>query len=209
MCFVVTVLFLFLLAQVLASGVDYFVSYWINIEEIRNAPFDRNGTIVTTSIVQPSTETCLYTYGTLIVVLFFSALLRSMLFYKLAMNSSQTLHDSMFSSVIKAPMRFFDTNPAGRILNRYAKDIGATDELLPKAILDAAQVCLLLRLRVYSCHAFFLLSDLALDGRKPDASSSGKSPIPNTCCGYRRSVYDIPRYIPKVFQEHKTPRRDE
>lgn len=140
-CFVITVLLLYLLAQVFASGVDYFVSYWINIEELRNGVEDRNGTIIVKSVaVEPTTETFLYMYGGLIVALFVAALSRSMLFYKLAMRSSQNLHDAMFSATISAPMRFFDTNPAGRILNRFAKDIGATDELLPKAILDAGQV---------------------------------------------------------------------
>lgn len=48
------------------------------------------------------------------------------------MRSSQKLHDKMFDGVISAPMRFFDTNPSGRILNRFSKDMGAIDELLPK-----------------------------------------------------------------------------
>lgn len=39
-------------------------------------------------------------------------------------------------------MRFYDTNPSGRILNRFSKDIGEIDELLPKALLDAAQILL-------------------------------------------------------------------
>lgn len=30
----------------------------------------------------------------------------------------------MFNGVVSAKMRFFDTNPSGRILNRFSKDIG-------------------------------------------------------------------------------------
>lgn len=48
----------------------------------------------------------------------------------------------MFNGIVSTTMRFFDTNPSGRILNRFSKDMGATDEFLPKAILDATQIIL-------------------------------------------------------------------
>lgn len=37
-------------------------------------------------------------------------------------------------------MRFFDVNPSGRIMNRFSKDMGTIDELLPKVLIDAIQV---------------------------------------------------------------------
>lgn len=39
-------------------------------------------------------------------------------------------------------MRFFDTNPSGRILNRFSKDLGAIDEAFPKALFNSLQVLL-------------------------------------------------------------------
>lgn len=141
-CFVSIVVILYALAQLMASAVDYFVSFWVNIEEFRNATLPTNTTeaVNVKPSVQWSTETCVYIYGGLIILLFIIALLRSVLFYKLAMMSSQKLHNMMFHSVIGTTMRFFDTNPSGRILNRFSKDMGSIDELLPKAILDAGQV---------------------------------------------------------------------
>lgn len=48
----------------------------------------------------------------------------------------------MFHGLISTTVRFFDTNPSGRILNRFSKDMGAMDEFLPKAMLDASQIIL-------------------------------------------------------------------
>lgn len=46
----------------------------------------------------------------------------------------------MFHSIIRASMRFFETNTSGRILNRFSKDLGAIDEFLPNAMIDTFQV---------------------------------------------------------------------
>lgn len=95
---------------------------------------------ISMATAQWSTETCLYIGGVLVISLFFIALTRSIAFYKLAMMCSQKIHDNLFSKVIGTTMRFFDTNSSGRILNRFSKDLGSIDELLPKVILDASQV---------------------------------------------------------------------
>ncbi|CAG9767682.1 unnamed protein product [Ceutorhynchus assimilis] len=155
-CFVFMVFLLYLLTQAAAMCVDYFVTFWVKTEEYKTINFSLNSTTNSTDDVEVVNTSpypfdaihwektlFLYIYITLIVGLFLLALLRSMSFYKLAMISSQKLHDSIFSSVINASMRFFDTNPSGRILNRFSKDIGAVDELLPKAILDASQLILM------------------------------------------------------------------
>lgn len=56
------------------------------------------------------------------------------------MTSSTRLHNRMFVSITRAPMRFFNTNSAGRILNRFSKDIGTIDEMLPSAMIDTLQI---------------------------------------------------------------------
>lgn len=129
---------LFALSQIIASGVDYFVSFWTNIEEFRGINTTANA--AQNKFPDWSTDFCIYLYSGLLVVLFFVALYRSLLFFTIAKWCSQKLHDSMFDNIIKATMRFFETNPSGRILNRFSKDIGGIDELLPKAIMDACQV---------------------------------------------------------------------
>ncbi|CAI9089674.1 OLC1v1024292C1 [Oldenlandia corymbosa var. corymbosa] len=44
-----------------------------------------------------------------------------------SLNAAKRLHDSMLHSILKAPMVFFHTNPTGRIINRFSKDIGDID----------------------------------------------------------------------------------
>jgi ABC-type multidrug transport system fused ATPase/permease subunit len=49
-----------------------------------------------------------------------------------SLKASRYLHDSMLSKILRAPVRFFDTTPIGRIVNRFSKDIQCIDgELMP------------------------------------------------------------------------------
>ena len=47
------------------------------------------------------------------------------------LNASTKLHDNMLHSVLRAPMSFFDTNPKGRVVNRFAKDVDLVDGSIP------------------------------------------------------------------------------
>ncbi|KAJ8957037.1 hypothetical protein NQ314_006614 [Rhamnusium bicolor] len=71
-CFVFLVFLLYALAQAMASGVDYFVSFWVDIEETRNISLPGNLTDeeYPKQAVQWSTDLCLYIYGGGIVILF-------------------------------------------------------------------------------------------------------------------------------------------
>lgn len=44
-----------------------------------------------------------------------------------SLYAAKKLHDAMLNSILRAPMVFFHTNPLGRIINRFAKDIGDID----------------------------------------------------------------------------------
>jgi len=64
------------------------------------------------------------------------AIFRAMLSLKLTVKASQRLHDRMAEAVIRAKIEFFDTNPLGRILNRFSADVGICDDQLPQTLFD-------------------------------------------------------------------------
>ncbi|CAK9828719.1 Probable multidrug resistance-associated protein lethal(2)03659 [Anthophora retusa] len=134
-CVISTITLLCVLAQLSASGSDFFISKWVNMEEKKYAnktssdgPMEswENGNV--------------YVYTGLIVFTIVITLTRSISFFTACMRASIRLHDRMFECISRATMRFFNTNPSGRVLNRFSKDMGAIDELLPMALIDCLQI---------------------------------------------------------------------
>ncbi|KAJ7947402.1 ABC transporter C family member 2-like [Quillaja saponaria] len=44
-----------------------------------------------------------------------------------SLHAAKRLHDAILHSILRAPMLFFHTNPVGRIINRFARDLGDID----------------------------------------------------------------------------------
>ena len=84
-------------------------------------------------------ETSLVIYAGMLGTALFFSMLQAFLFFHISLKSSEQLHDRMTLAILKAPVLFFDTNPVGRILNRFSKDIGSMDEVLPAFFLSAIQ----------------------------------------------------------------------
>ncbi|OBT92685.1 hypothetical protein VE01_09685 [Pseudogymnoascus verrucosus] len=49
-----------------------------------------------------------------------------------SIEASRKLHERMAHAIFRSPMSFFDTTPAGRILNRFSSDIYRVDEVLAR-----------------------------------------------------------------------------
>jgi ATP-binding cassette subfamily C (CFTR/MRP) protein 4 len=56
----------------------------------------------------------IYVYTGIIVGLFVASVVRTLIFFNICMQASVTLHKLMFSGVLRAPMKFFETNPVGK-----------------------------------------------------------------------------------------------
>ena len=48
----------------------------------------------------------------------------------LAQRASRDLHHKAITAVMHAPMNFFETNPLGRIMNRFSKDVDTIDNTI-------------------------------------------------------------------------------
>ena len=81
-------------------------------------------------------------HGSLVVVSILAMIVSSFSFYYLLLKAAENLHSKMTLATIKAPVTFFDSTPAGRILNRFSKDIGSMDDVLPPLFLRALTLCL-------------------------------------------------------------------
>ncbi|XP_068082959.1 ATP-binding cassette sub-family C member 4 [Anabrus simplex] len=119
----------FTFGQVASNAVDIWLTHWSDTEMERlNSSRGSH-----TSVEEESYYFEVYWALLLITIIF--ALLRSVLFFRLSLKASKKIYDNMFRSILSATMRFFDTNPAGRILNRFSKDTYVMDEYLPSTMI--------------------------------------------------------------------------
>ncbi|XP_052753822.1 ATP-binding cassette subfamily C member 4-like [Galleria mellonella] len=184
-CLLFLTLIAIILAQVVTSAGDLWLTHWMNDIEIMHSPKPRNDVLNNTTndtnnitnltlsttdstpvdaistdvytqltnVTNPRNESVsnfsqdadnydfyiyIWTLGIIGCIILTTG--RSILFLWVCMRSSIKLHNQMFGNIMAATMRFFDTNPSGRILNRFSKDMGIMDEILPRMYLDSIQV---------------------------------------------------------------------
>ncbi|XP_054158234.1 ATP-binding cassette sub-family C member 4-like, partial [Oppia nitens] len=112
-----------LLSQVLQHYSDYWLSEWSNKED---------ASIVSNSDDNKVDEKeNIKIYSILLVTIFVSLILRSTTWFVMCIKASINLHNRIFYRLMRTRITFFDTNPVGRILNRFTKDVGTVDEQLP------------------------------------------------------------------------------
>ena len=77
--------------------------------------------------------------GVFAIVGFGLQLYRHVSWARHTLDGSKRLHDKMIENIVRSPVTFFDTNPTGRILNRFSTDLGTLDRNLPTAFFDTAE----------------------------------------------------------------------
>lgn len=76
----------------------------------------------------------------LMICMAFLGITRLLWFFRYCLTASTKMHNEMLGKILHSPMLFFNTNPIGRILNRFSKDVGSLDESLPKSLIDTIGV---------------------------------------------------------------------
>eukprot|EP00045_Choanoeca_perplexa_P017109 m.242188 g.242188 ORF g.242188 m.242188 type:complete len:1449 (-) comp17453_c0_seq21:1230-5576(-) len=113
--------------QALQLLADWWLSRWVD-----QSPDDRDD------------DSNLIVYGALVAAFTIAAFARAALFMSSAAKASAHLNNVSFQAVVRTDVRFFDINPVGRILNRFSKDMGFIDDLLPTTMLDLLQLSVLI-----------------------------------------------------------------
>ncbi|ENN78464.1 hypothetical protein YQE_05102, partial [Dendroctonus ponderosae] len=141
-CKILTLFITFVAAQFLASSVDYFLTVWVNMNQIKNSPSHVETAFQSFWLTTMTDHVVLIAYTVLIGLVIVLTVGRSLAFYRFCNKASVRLHNSMFFKIVHATMRFFNTNTSGRILNRFSKDMNLVDEVLPLTLLDTLQISL-------------------------------------------------------------------
>jgi ABC-type multidrug transport system fused ATPase/permease subunit len=116
----------FVVVQLNRVTVDGYLSFLCYATPL-NSPFSETWTI----------KNLLLLYAALVIVYLFLLMGRAAAFASVATASATAIHNVVFAKVLKAPLSFFESNPLGRILNRFSRDLDIVDGRLPDFFIDA------------------------------------------------------------------------
>ncbi|CAG9839258.1 unnamed protein product [Diabrotica balteata] len=119
LCFLIFVFLMFVISQIVTNSLDLWVSYWIATEEkgylTFNTTLDSNATASYPAEASNKTKYRLFfifIYSGLLALTVILVTWRNIIFVQVYMKSAKALHNNMFKHILRAPMRFFDTNPS-------------------------------------------------------------------------------------------------
>eukprot|EP00898_Chlorokybus_atmophyticus_P001163 jgi/Chlat1/2047/Chrsp17S02516 len=145
------VLISIMLMQVSKNLTDWWLSYWVSHEpvEVNKGVPRLVGSFAASRLVQTgwisltnvlatahdslsdTTKFYLTVFAALAVINSICTLARSFFFAYGGLRAARVLHLQLLQAVLAAPMKFFENNPSGRILNRFSSDQSTVDDSLP------------------------------------------------------------------------------
>ncbi|XP_026577525.1 multidrug resistance-associated protein 5 isoform X3 [Pseudonaja textilis] len=127
-----TIMILFILNVGSTAFSNWWLSYWIKEGSGNTTLMLGNETVVSDSMKDnPHMRYYAGIYALSMGVMLLLKAVRGIAFVKGTLRASSRLHDELFRRILRSPMKFFDTTPVGRILNRFSKDMDEVDVRLP------------------------------------------------------------------------------
>ncbi|KAG1715016.1 Multidrug resistance-associated protein 4 [Nymphon striatum] len=137
-----TSLLLNIIYSLIVVGFDYWIKLWTEAEDQKKSFINNGNLIGSTDHDGFSLNSLLQNrWNSLLVLLVISVLLvlfsipTVMFDISFCIRAARNLHDRMFGKLLHAPIKFFNCE----ILNRFTKDIGHIDELIPKEYQEVMQ----------------------------------------------------------------------
>ncbi|KAL2813283.1 P-loop containing nucleoside triphosphate hydrolase protein [Aspergillus granulosus] len=135
-------------AQTAQVAGSYWLKHWTEMSETKSA--SNSGKFIGVYLAFGIGSSLLVILQNLILWIFCS------------IEASRKLHERMAFSIFRSPMRFFETTPSGRILNRFSSDIYRIDEVLARTFNmlfgNAAKTIFTLLVIANSTPAFLILA---------------------------------------------------
>eukprot|EP01051_Picozoa_sp_SAG22_P008635 SAG22_NODE_669_length_7994_cov_2.526536_5_plen_524_part_00 len=131
---------LFLLTQATKILCDVWVAFWAESSDPLSRAEGTTGALDMPFIDDPraiSGGEYVQYFACLTAAVFVLAVMRSLAFTSVVLSSANKIHIDMFTAVLDSPTVFFESNPLGRILNRFSNDLDRVDTELPKQGMDA------------------------------------------------------------------------
>ncbi|XP_038001480.1 multidrug resistance-associated protein 5 isoform X3 [Motacilla alba alba] len=111
---------------------NWWLSFWIKQGSGNTTVTLGNETVISNSMKDnPHMHYYAGIYALSMAVMLILKAVRGVVFVKGTLRASSRLHDELFRRILRSPMKFFDTTPTGRILNRFSKDMDEVDVRLP------------------------------------------------------------------------------
>ncbi|CAF3981148.1 unnamed protein product [Adineta steineri] len=122
----IVLIFVMFLGEVASNVANVWLSLWSSKSEIEQRKANYS-----------------YIYLGLVISTWIIAMIRGDFFLRLILCGASALHNNMFKGILYSSLRFYESNPVGRILNRFGKDQHVIDELLPTTFFDTVQSSLM------------------------------------------------------------------
>ena len=161
--------FLFFSLYILSYSVDMRNRYWLS--DWSNDALDNNNTFfnnTSSNDTYPEKYNKFYRLTVYIILGFTKSLIEfitDLTFVYMFIKATERLHNKLLYCVLRSDLKFFETTPNGRIVNRFTKDIEATEDSIPysvKTLIDYTLSLLTTIIIISSATPYILLALLPI-----------------------------------------------